>query len=328
MRPHWQSRIAKVPLLPKPDCCYALHAKKRLTIGRVNHASALGLLSTYTIGFIVAFNIVRIIISWMELPSNLEKFREVPGSRMASAPWFTQEVANKVISTIHSVYACYGFLQHHRRDRLEIGEDLASLVLHMPQDRFDFLIWTVAYTLFDTLRLARLHWLGKWQDKQPKAMQRAMAIHHVVLLGAMWASMWHGFGTYYVGAYVRSEFSTPFLNGRFLLPTVFNLAANHPLVMLNDLAFVALFLVCRGYYNLKIFLHLSVRFWNFEKWIYARGAPYWTQRWVLTWCNNLFILVNMYWCAMILRTIYKAVTRAKKGHKKTDSGVEVNMKAQ
>jgi len=279
------------------------------------------MLFTYTAGFTIAFNIVRIVISWVPLFRHLEKFRETRGSRLSAAPWFTQEVANKVISTIHSFYACYGFVQHHKRDRLEIGEDLASLVLHMPQDRYDYLIWTVAYTLFDTLRLARLHLLDKWQDKQPKSMQRAMAIHHVVLLGAMWASMWYSFGTYYVGAYVRSEFSTPFLNARFLLPTLFNMAPTHPLVMLNDLAFVGLFLVCRGYYNLKVFLHLSKRFWGFEPWMHARGAPYWTQRWVLTWCNNGFILVNMYWCLLILRTVFKAVTS--KNRKKVDSGVDM-----
>ncbi|KAJ3279075.1 hypothetical protein HK104_001793 [Borealophlyctis nickersoniae] len=244
----------------------------------------------------------------------------------------SEEWANRLTSTLHALTACYGFvewLSHDLSKGLHTSDQAASDPSHAAFTHStlrDFYIGvTLGYLLFDLGRLVLLQMIasrviaarrgenGKidtaaviGSSAPAAAGAGSMYLHHSVIIVAYSLGVRYQYGTYFLALFLNNEITTPFLNARFFLSSL-NLKT-HPIYVINDILFAALFFLDRIIGNAYILLsmqHLvatvTERDWE------GHGVP-WSVGVLLPVFAWIHGGLQVWWFGLIVRMVWRKFT--------------------
>ncbi|RKO89206.1 TLC domain-containing protein [Blyttiomyces helicus] len=179
-----------------------------------------------------------------------------------------EEWANKFVSTVHALVACYGAVAFFLHDLPLMNEPVDFGFL--PSDLRDFFLGTTAgYLVFDLVRLAFYTFVAPIPGANLSGP--SMFLHHVIIIVGYVLGVHYQYGTFYMALFLNNEVTTPFLNLRYFLAQR-NLKS-HFSYKLNEAIFGLSFFLDRVILNALILNHMRSHLPTFWLVMAEKGVP-------------------------------------------------------
>lgn len=271
------------------------------TVGRY-HAAVLAnpglafpqLLASWVVLFLVAYKVSERLLT----PKRTLSLPILP----INASYFTiEEWANRTVSTLHAVIACYGSVHWFIADKHLLRSPSDYGFLESVYCDF-YLGVTLGYLLFDLLRLLYFRFIVMSKHTVTSAPVASMFIHHTVIILAYYLGVQYHYGTFYMALFLNNEITTPFLNARFLMAE--RGMKMHKIYALNEMAFIAGFFISRVVGNLAILYHMQIHLHHFRLLIAEKYLPT-PIFYLLPVLAYSHCMLQLYWFALLVRMAYR-----------------------